>query len=83
MTFDFTGKTALVTGAAHGFGRAIAKAFADRGAHVWACDVLDAELAETATLCRHDGGECDVFEGHSYRFEEDGPAFCGPQRRSA
>ena len=26
MSFDFTGKTAIVTGAAHGFGRAIAKA---------------------------------------------------------
>lgn len=60
MTFDFTGKTALVTGAAHGFGRAIAKAFADRGAHVWACDVLGAELEETQALCRRDGGACDV-----------------------
>jgi 3-oxoacyl-[acyl-carrier protein] reductase len=60
MTFDFTGKTALVTGAAHGFGRAIARAFADRGAHVWACDVLDAELAETQAHCRRDGGACDV-----------------------
>ena len=28
MTFDFTGSTAIVTGAAHGFGRAIAIAFA-------------------------------------------------------
>ena len=26
MSFDFTGKTAIVTGTAHGFGRAIAKA---------------------------------------------------------
>ena len=27
-------------------------AFAERGAHVWACDVLDDELRETEALCR-------------------------------
>jgi hypothetical protein len=31
---DFTNKTALITGAAHGIGRAIAKAFAARVARV-------------------------------------------------
>ena len=51
MTMDFPGRTALVTGAAHGFGRAIALAFAARGARVVACDVLGDELAETARLC--------------------------------
>ncbi len=39
MGYDFTGRTAVVTGAAHGFGRAIALAFAGRGARVFACDV--------------------------------------------
>ncbi len=58
MTFSFTGKTAIVTGAAHGFGRAIAGAFARLGAVVWACDVLDHELRETERLCRADGGSC-------------------------
>src|SRR5580765_8046946 len=58
MTLDFSGKTALVTGAAHGFGRAIAVAFAERGARVWACDVLDDELRETEALCRSAGGTC-------------------------
>ena len=58
MNLDFTGKTAIVTGAAHGFGRAIATAFAHRGAHVWACDVLGDELRETEALCQHGQGTC-------------------------
>jgi 3-oxoacyl-[acyl-carrier protein] reductase len=57
---DFTGRTAVVTGAAHGFGRAISLAFAARGAHVWACDVVADELAETARLCTAAGGACTV-----------------------
>jgi 3-oxoacyl-[acyl-carrier protein] reductase len=51
MNLDFTGRTAIVTGAAHGFGRAISLAFAARGAKVWACDVIAEELAETRGLC--------------------------------
>ena len=51
MNIEFAGKTVLVTGAAHGFGRAIALAFAANGAKVYACDVNQAGLAETA---RHD-----------------------------
>ncbi len=48
MNIEFGDKTVIVTGAAHGFGRAIALAFAQRGANVWACDKLADELAETA-----------------------------------
>jgi len=58
MTLDFSGQTAIVTGAAHGFGRAISRAFAARGADVWACDVLADELRETEALCRQAGGSC-------------------------
>lgn len=60
MNLDFAGRTAIVTGAAHGFGRAISLAFAERGANVWACDVVDDELAETRRLCQAAGGTCTV-----------------------
>lgn len=45
---DFSGRIVAVTGAAMGFGRAIARSFADRGARVFATDVNAAGLAETA-----------------------------------
>ncbi|HET6521891.1 MAG TPA: SDR family NAD(P)-dependent oxidoreductase [Geminicoccaceae bacterium] len=47
MRYDFSGRTALVTGAGHGFGRAIAAAFAGLGADVFACDLHEAELEQT------------------------------------
>lgn len=58
MNQEHSGHTVIVTGAAHGFGRAIALAFAERGADVWACDVLADELAETERRCRAAGGHC-------------------------
>jgi 3-oxoacyl-[acyl-carrier protein] reductase len=43
----FQGKVALVSGAAHGIGREIVRALLQRGATVWATDVLPDELGET------------------------------------
>jgi len=50
VNVTFEGRTVLVTGAGHGFGRAIAGAFALRGADVHVCDVNAAGLEETAAL---------------------------------
>ena len=51
MNIGFDGKTVIVTGAAHGFGRVLAQGFATRGARVFACDVNAGGLAETVRLC--------------------------------
>jgi len=57
MKIAFDGQRVIVTGAGHGFGRAISKAFADAGAMVWACDLNSAGLDETKKLC---GKACEV-----------------------
>jgi len=46
----FEGKSVIVTGAAGGIGRATALRFAAEGARVFAVDVKEADLAETASL---------------------------------
>lgn len=48
MQIRYDGVTVAVTGAGHGFGQAIARGFAALGARVFACDLSEANLAETA-----------------------------------
>lgn len=64
------GKIAIVTGAASGFGEAIARRFAEEGAHVVVADINDAGGESVADAIRADGGmaiyvRADVAEAGS------------------
>lgn len=67
MNRDYEGRTVLVTGAAHGFGRAISGAFAMRGATVHVCDVVEGELAQTVDIVGESchGMVVDVTDRHA------------------
>jgi len=55
---DLSGKIAIVTGAAHGIGRAISLRLGQQGATVWAVDLLADELAKTVELARQASIRC-------------------------
>lgn len=52
MTWDLTGKTALITGASTGIGEALAIGFAERGATVGICARREDALASVLERCR-------------------------------
>jgi NAD(P)-dependent dehydrogenase (short-subunit alcohol dehydrogenase family) len=58
----FTGKVALVTGAASSIGRACARLFAKEGASVIVSDVAAEGGEETVRLIEKDGGEASFVE---------------------
>ena len=59
--FDIAGKRAIVTGASRGVGRAIAVAFAERGAHVVIMARSEEGLKETAALAADAPGTIDIL----------------------
>jgi NAD(P)-dependent dehydrogenase (short-subunit alcohol dehydrogenase family) len=59
----WAGKRVIVTAGAAGIGLAIARAFHDRGAKVWVCDVADESLASAAAATPGLGTmRCDVAD---------------------
>lgn len=59
--YDFKGKTAIVTGAGSGIGRAVALHYARYGANVVVSDVNDAGGLETVEMIRNAGGVAEYF----------------------
>lgn len=70
FSFDFSGRTALVTGGVSGIGAAASLAFRRAGAHVIACGLTDEELA-AARANPHFGGidirRLDVRDGDAVK----------------
>ncbi len=66
MAGRLTGRTALITAAGQGIGRATALAFADEGATVWATDVSDVALRNlSAQRVDLNTRRLDVRDGHA------------------
>ncbi|MCC7046069.1 MAG: SDR family oxidoreductase [Alphaproteobacteria bacterium] len=83
MLIEFPDRGVIVSGGGHGFGRAIAQGFAQRGAQVWTCDLNDAALGETCApnaAYRHriQGRSVDVGDREQVRrFVAEAEAACG------
>ena len=56
MDIHFDNQAVIVTGAARGIGGGIVEGFVERGARVWACDILGAELAALKARARPQRG---------------------------
>ena len=65
MTNRLAGKTALVTAAGQGIGRATAEAYAREGASVIATDINEASLAELARIPNVSAKRLDVTDGNA------------------
>ncbi len=63
--FDLTGKTALVTGASRGIGRAIAEALAEAGANVVLASRTQADLDAVAASIEQAGGRALAVAAHT------------------
>jgi 7-alpha-hydroxysteroid dehydrogenase len=61
MAHSLDGKTAIVTGAAHGVGRAIARRFSAAGARLVITDRDEEALDDLAALIAEEGGEATAF----------------------
>ena len=70
ITFDFSGKTALVTGAAKGIGREVALAFAESGCSIAATGRNTEALAALSAEIEAKGVSCFTFKADLANVEE-------------
>jgi NAD(P)-dependent dehydrogenase (short-subunit alcohol dehydrogenase family) len=61
VTYNFSGKIALVTGGGSGIGRASSEAFGRAGAVVVVADISESNGRETVESIRNDGGTAEFF----------------------
>jgi NAD(P)-dependent dehydrogenase (short-subunit alcohol dehydrogenase family) len=61
---DFTGKIAVVTGGGAGMGRELARQLVAEGCSVAMCDLSEANMAETARLCRLEAAQGATVSAH-------------------
>lgn len=61
MRDDLRGRTAVITGAGSGIGRAFASVLAERGVDLVLCDVLEDRLEPVAVACRAAGVQVRTF----------------------
>jgi NAD(P)-dependent dehydrogenase (short-subunit alcohol dehydrogenase family) len=71
----YSNKVALITGAGHGIGRAIARRLASEGARVAILEIDDVLGRETTNLIVGDGGEAHLVHADITDVEEVGSAF--------
>lgn len=67
---DYSGKTAVVTGASQGIGEAIALDLASLGARVAVVDIQQEKLNDVADEIRKKGGEAHVYQADVSRFDQ-------------
>jgi NAD(P)-dependent dehydrogenase (short-subunit alcohol dehydrogenase family) len=70
MARPLDGKTALITGAATGIGRAAARLFAAAGARLALTDVRETELEQAVAAVRAEGGDATAFAADLARPED-------------